>query len=202
MARLFPLLPPRACLPFRRYPVESVEMMRCIIDEAESWKGSNPELVLPDAAEPSATSEMEGIASATVHAAHSLSEFFIPYCTRFAVHFASSGTRRSGCAMSFSEARPVSQKLMKTCRFVLRTVVATYFAAFFRSAMAPGAPYSSLLPHAPSRVASRLVNRSACVLVVASSPVEAKLIVVVTKKGRMARLVAKFRPNVPVSDLI
>ncbi len=24
---------------------------------------------------------------------------------------------------------------------------------------------------------------------------------VVTKKGRMARLVAKFRPNVPVSDL-
>lgn len=49
-------------------------MMRCIIDEAESWKGSNPELVLPDAAEPSATSEMEGIASATVHAADSLSE--------------------------------------------------------------------------------------------------------------------------------
>lgn len=48
--------------------------MRCIIDEAESWKGSNPELVLPDAAEPQATSEMEGIASATVHAAHSLSE--------------------------------------------------------------------------------------------------------------------------------
>lgn len=62
-------------LPFDRYPVESVEMMRCIIDEAESWKGSNPELVLPDAAEPSATSEMEGIASATVHAARSLSEF-------------------------------------------------------------------------------------------------------------------------------
>lgn len=28
--------------------------------------------------------------------------------------------------------------------------------------------------------------------------IEAKLIVVVTKKGRMARLVAKFRPNVPV----
>lgn len=28
---------------------------------------------------------------------------------------------------------------------------------------------------------------------------EAKLIVVVTKKGYMARLVAKFRPNVPVS---
>ncbi len=53
-------------------------MMRCIIDEAESWKGSNPELVLPDAAEPSATSEMEGIASATVHAAHSLSELFRP----------------------------------------------------------------------------------------------------------------------------
>lgn len=49
-------------------------MMRCIIDEAESWKGSNPELVLPDAAEAQATSEMEGIASATVHAAHSLSE--------------------------------------------------------------------------------------------------------------------------------
>ena len=58
----------------KRYPVESVEMMRCIIDEAESWKGSNPELVLPDAAEAQATSEMEGIASATVHAAHSLSE--------------------------------------------------------------------------------------------------------------------------------
>lgn len=58
-----------------RYPVESVEMMRCVIDEAESWKGSNPELVLPDAAEPSATSEMEGIASATVHAARSLSEW-------------------------------------------------------------------------------------------------------------------------------
>lgn len=59
---------------YERYPVESVEMMRCIIDEAESWKGSNPELVLPDAAEPQATSEMEGIASATVHAADSLSE--------------------------------------------------------------------------------------------------------------------------------
>ncbi|CAN0362207.1 unnamed protein product, partial [Hapterophycus canaliculatus] len=51
-------------------------MMRCIIDEAESWKGSNPELVLPDAAEPSATSEMEGIASAAVHAARSLSEWY------------------------------------------------------------------------------------------------------------------------------
>ena len=66
-----PLLPsPR----FQRYPVESVEMMRCIIDEAESWKVSNPELVLPDEPEASMTSEMEGIASAAVHAAHSLSE--------------------------------------------------------------------------------------------------------------------------------
>lgn len=30
---------------------------------------------------------------------------------------------------------------------------------------------------------------------------DAKLIVVVTKKGHLARLVAKFRPNVPVSPL-
>lgn len=50
-------------------------MMRCIIDEAERWRGSNPELVLPDAAEVAATSEMEGIASAAVHAAHSLSKW-------------------------------------------------------------------------------------------------------------------------------
>lgn len=77
---------------FYRYPVESVEMMRCIIDEAESWKGSNPELVLPDAAEASATSEMEGIASATVHAAHSLSMSclllllcFLPWCLESAL---------------------------------------------------------------------------------------------------------------------
>ncbi|CAM9980675.1 unnamed protein product, partial [Pylaiella littoralis] len=65
-----------------KYPVESVEMMRCIIDEAESWKGSNPELVLPDAAEASATSEMEGIASATVHAAHSLKAKLIVVVTK------------------------------------------------------------------------------------------------------------------------
>eukprot|EP00903_Cladosiphon_okamuranus_P007582 g7355.t1 len=65
-----------------KYPVESVEMMRCIIDEAESWKGSNPELVLPDAAEPQATSEMEGIASATVHAAHSLKAKLIVVVTK------------------------------------------------------------------------------------------------------------------------
>ncbi|CAM9587014.1 unnamed protein product [Ectocarpus sp. 4 AP-2014] len=65
-----------------KYPVESVEMMRCIIDEAESWKGSNPELVLPDAAEPSATSEMEGIASATVHAARSLKAKLIVVVTK------------------------------------------------------------------------------------------------------------------------
>lgn len=57
-----------------RYPVESVEMMRRIIEEAETWRRCNPDLVLPDAAEAVATSEMEGIASAAVHAADSLSE--------------------------------------------------------------------------------------------------------------------------------
>lgn len=57
--------------------------MRCIIDEAESWRGSNPELVLPDAAEALAASKMEGIASAAVHAAKTLSEFFSPWPTFF-----------------------------------------------------------------------------------------------------------------------
>lgn len=49
-------------------------MMRRIIEEAETWRRYNPDLVLPDAAEAVATSEMEGIASAAVHAADSLSE--------------------------------------------------------------------------------------------------------------------------------
>nr|AIT70004.1 pyruvate kinase [Saccharina japonica]AIW62933.1 pyruvate kinase [Saccharina japonica] len=65
-----------------KYPVESVEMMRCIIDEAESWKVSNPELVLPDEPEASMTSEMEGIASAAVHAAHSLKAKLIVVVTK------------------------------------------------------------------------------------------------------------------------
>lgn len=59
----------------RRYPVQSVQMMRSIINEAEAWKASYPELVLPHTPEASSTSEMEGIASAAVHAADSLSEF-------------------------------------------------------------------------------------------------------------------------------
>lgn len=66
-------LSPFTCM-ITRYPVESVQMMRSIIYEAESWRASNPELVLPAVAEVAATSEMEGIASAAVHTAHSLSE--------------------------------------------------------------------------------------------------------------------------------
>nr|AIT70013.1 pyruvate kinase [Sargassum thunbergii] len=65
-----------------KYPVESVEMMRRIIEEAETWRRCNPDLVLPDAAEAVATSEMEGIASAAVHAADSLKAKLIVVVTR------------------------------------------------------------------------------------------------------------------------
>nr|AIT69988.1 pyruvate kinase [Desmarestia viridis] len=65
-----------------KYPVESVQMMRSIIDSAESWRASNPELVLPDVAEVVATSEMEGIASAAVHTAHTLKAKLIVVVTK------------------------------------------------------------------------------------------------------------------------
>lgn len=45
-----------------------------IIDEAERWKGAHPELVLPREVDVG-TSIEEGIASAAVHAAATLSEF-------------------------------------------------------------------------------------------------------------------------------
>lgn len=49
-------------------------MMRRIISEAEKWKTGHPELVLPRAVDVG-TSKEEGIASAAVHAADTLSEF-------------------------------------------------------------------------------------------------------------------------------
>ncbi|CAM9784343.1 unnamed protein product, partial [Discosporangium mesarthrocarpum] len=56
-----------------KYPVESVFMMRRIIDEAESWKETHQELVLPTAnIVRSGSCQNEGIASAAVHAAHTL----------------------------------------------------------------------------------------------------------------------------------
>lgn len=57
-----------------RYPVDSVYMMRRIIDEAERWKVIHPELVLPREAKVASDEQAEGIASAAVHAAESLSE--------------------------------------------------------------------------------------------------------------------------------
>nr|AIT69996.1 pyruvate kinase [Dictyopteris undulata] len=51
-----------------KYPVESVYMMRRIIDEAEKWKTTNPDLALPHNVVTN-TSHPEGIASAAVHAA-------------------------------------------------------------------------------------------------------------------------------------
>ncbi|CAM9582084.1 unnamed protein product, partial [Ascophyllum nodosum] len=65
-----------------KYPVESVEMMRRIIYEAETWGRFNQELVLPHAAEVVATSDMEGIASSAVHAADSLNAKLIVVVTR------------------------------------------------------------------------------------------------------------------------
>nr|AIT69976.1 pyruvate kinase [Ishige okamurae] len=55
-----------------KYPVESVYMMRRIIDEAEKWTGAHPELVLPNVAGMTTISSREGVASAAVHAAHRL----------------------------------------------------------------------------------------------------------------------------------